>query len=88
MEEQEQSDGVEYPFAEYKDKRLDFLNDRYLMTIELAGTTFQAGKVMLLDQVVPAYNRVVFCDYTFDPAYHSVTPGNGRTRYSIVQWLY
>lgn len=88
LDEGQEIEDVEYPLETHKDKRLDFLDERYSLTTELAGTTLLPGKALLIDQIIPSYNRVVFCDFVQDPAYHSVTPSNEKTRYAVVQWLY
>lgn len=55
------------------------------------GGGFPDGKrhdLVLVDQIVPSYNRVFICDFKKSPAYHSVTPSNGKARTGFVQWLY
>lgn len=79
---------VEYRWQELKDERLEFLNERYSLTTDLV--TFDGirpAELFLIDQVLPEYNRLVVTDFVRDPAYHSITPSNGRARYAIVQWL-
>jgi hypothetical protein len=44
--------------------------------------------LVLVDQIVPTYNRVFLCDFKKSPAYHSVTPSNGKARTGFVQWLF
>lgn len=46
-----------------------------------------ARDVILIDQVVPSYNRVFLCNFQTDACYHSVTPSNGKVRYGVVQWI-
>jgi len=85
----ESVDTVEYSMEKYGNERLDFLNERYLLTTDLVA--YDGGKpseLFLIDQILPEYNRLVLADFIRDPAYHSITPGNGRTRYAIVQWLF
>lgn len=79
---------VEYTLAEYKGKRFDFLTEKVTFSIELGDQKMNRAYVMLLDQVVPAYNRVVFCDFIHNPTYHAVTPGNAKVRWATVQWIY
>ena len=82
-------DKVDYSWEEYGDKRLDYLNERYSLTTDLVtGDGLKPSEVFLIDQVTPEYNRVVFADFIRDPAYHSITPGNGRERFAVVQWLF
>jgi hypothetical protein len=55
------------------------------------GGGFPDGKrhdLTLIDQIVPAYNRVFFCNFKENAAYHSVTPSNGRARTGFVQWMF
>lgn len=42
---------------------------------------------ILVDQVLPVYNRIFLCNFKDEPAFHSVTPSNGKTREGFVQWL-
>lgn len=44
--------------------------------------------LVLIDQVVPVYNRVFLCNFQKNPAYHSVTPSKGRERTGFVQWMF
>ncbi|MEZ5542125.1 MAG: hypothetical protein R3F42_08780 [Pseudomonadota bacterium] len=81
-------DAVEYHWKDYKERRLEFLNERYLLTTDLVTyDAIRPAELFLIDQVLPEYNRLVVLDFLRDPAYHSVTPGNGRARYAVVQWL-
>jgi hypothetical protein len=70
--------------------RLDLLNQHQRIRTISPGGGFKDNKphdMVLLDQVVPTYNRLFLCNYQQDPAYHSVTPSNGRERIGFVQWL-
>jgi hypothetical protein len=76
-------------FTRDKDRRLDFLLQPDL--------DVQAGdehnrlvtyRFTLLEQIVPAFNRMVLCDFVSDPAYHSVSPGQSKVRYDITQRFY
>lgn len=42
---------------------------------------------VLVDQIVPVYNRMFLCNFKDEPAYHSVSPSNGKVREGFVQWL-
>jgi hypothetical protein len=42
---------------------------------------------VLVEQVLPVYNRIFLCNFKEEPAYHSVTPSNGKIREGFVQWL-
>lgn len=48
----------------------------------------QPHDLVLIDQVVPTYNRVFLCNFQQNPAYHSVTPSHGRERTGFVQWMF
>ena len=70
--------------------RLDFLNHHRKIRTSTPGGGFPDGKpkdLVLIDQIVPAYNRLFVCNYQDDPAYHSVTPSNGKARTGVVQWI-
>lgn len=44
--------------------------------------------LILIDQILPIYNRVFICDLKANPTLHSVTPSNGKERTGFVQWLH
>lgn len=70
--------------------RLDFLTKHKRIRTRTPGGGFPDGRahdLVLVDQILPAYNRLFVCNYQEDPAYHSVTPSNGRERVGFVQWL-
>lgn len=82
------ADAVEFRWKDYKDERLDFLNEHRTLTTHLVKQGgVKPAELFLLDQITPEYNRLVVTDFVRDPAYHSITPSNGRSRYAIVQWL-
>ena len=82
-------DTVEFSWEDYGEERLDFLDERYSLTTDLVTKDgLKPAKMFLIDQVTPEYNRIVLADFIRDPAYHSITPGNGRERLAIVQWLF
>lgn len=71
--------------------RLDFLEYHKRISTNTPGGGFHDGKrhdLILIDQVVPAYNRVFFCNFKRNAAYHSVTPSNGKERIGFVQWMF
>lgn len=85
----EHIESVEYSIEDYGNERLDYLNERYILTTDLvAYNGRKPSELILIDQILPEYNRLVLTDFLRDPAYHSITPSNGRTRYAIVQWLF
>lgn len=43
--------------------------------------------LILVDQIVPAYNRLFLCNMKANPCYHSVSPSHGRVRLGFVQWV-
>lgn len=71
--------------------RMDFLTHHKRIRTSTPGGGFKDHRgphdLVLVDQIVPAYNRIFINNYQDDPAYHSVTPSNGRERTGIVQWL-
>lgn len=70
--------------------RLDFLR-RHRIQTKSPGGGFPDGRVhdlTLIDQIVPAYNRVFICNFKDTPAYHSVTPSGNKSRQGFVQWLF
>jgi hypothetical protein len=42
---------------------------------------------VLVDQIVPEYNRLFVCNLQASPGWHSVTPSRGRPRYGMAQWI-
>lgn len=42
---------------------------------------------VLVDQILPVYNRMFICNFKDEPAYHSVSPSKGKVRQGFVQWL-
>lgn len=70
--------------------RLDFLARCKRIRTRSPGGGFPDGGVhdlVLVDQIVPTYNRVFLCDFGPNPAYHSVTPSGNRSRQGFVQWF-
>jgi hypothetical protein len=71
--------------------RMDFLNLHKRINTRTPGGGFPDDKdhdLVLIDQIVPVYNRVFICNFKDEPAYHSVTPSNGKPRIGFVQWLF
>jgi hypothetical protein len=78
------------PVINHPKGRLDFLTHYKRIRTRSPGGGFKKGDehdLVLLDQVVPTYNRLFLCNYQDDPAFHSVTPSNGKARTGFVQWL-
>lgn len=71
--------------------RLNFLAKHNRIRTNSPGGGFKDGRshdLVLIDQIVPSYNRIFLCNLKSNPTYHSVTPSNGRERLGFVQWLY
>lgn len=71
--------------------RLDFLSEHHRIRTHSPGGGFSDGKqhdLILFDQIIPSYNRIFLCNFQHNPAYHSVTPSNGRERLGFVQWMF
>jgi hypothetical protein len=78
-----------YRWKDYEDRRLSFLSKETRFSITaVAPVGLLPLEVELLEQIEPIYNRVVFCDFQRNPAFHSITPSNNRARNGLVQWLY
>ena len=72
------------------ESRMDFLTTHKRIQTDCPGGGFADNKVhdlVLIDQILPIYNRVFICDLSNDLSYHSVTPSNGKERTGFVQWL-
>lgn len=72
--------------------RLSFLSSSKIIRTSTPGGGWTDSwngprDMLLIDQVVPAYNRLFLCTYHNDPAYHSVTPSYGKARTGFVFWL-
>jgi hypothetical protein len=67
---------------------MDFLNNNIRLNVTNPGGGFKEGNtkdLLLVDQIVPVYNRVFICNFKDNPSYHSVTPSNGKVRENFVQ---
>lgn len=70
--------------------RLDFLASHKRIRTRTPGGGFpdkQVHDLILVDQIVPAYNRLFLCNFKFSSAYHSVSPSRGKARTGFVQWI-
>lgn len=47
----------------------------------------KAHDLILVDQIVPHYNRLFLCNMTASPSFHSVSPSHGKPRLGFVQWV-
>lgn len=71
--------------------RMDFLTQHTRIRTRTPGGGFpdkRSHDLVLIDQVVPAYNRIFLCNFQHSPAYHSVTPSGDKARLGFVQWLF
>ncbi len=71
--------------------RLDFLTKHVRIRTRTPGGGFpdqQPHDLVLIDQIVPVYNRLFLCNFQYSPAYHSVTPSGNKARLGFVQWLF
>jgi hypothetical protein len=79
------------PTIEAPQGRMDFLSKHKRIRTSTPGGGFPDMKphdLILVDQIVPTWNRIVICSFENVKAYHSVTPSNGRARTGFVQWFY
>ncbi|KFA94040.1 hypothetical protein [Archangium violaceum] len=78
-----------YRWKAYRGRSLSFLERQTVLRIEAADVEgLVLVEARLVDQIVPAYNRVVFLDFQHTPSFHTVTPSHGRVREGFLQWLY
>lgn len=74
-------------------ERLDILTKHARVRTDTPGGGWPATwphesrDMILVDQVVPTYNRLFLCDLDANPTFHSVTPSNGKVRTGFVYWL-
>lgn len=75
---------------DYCGKRLSFLDtgEDIFVEVPVGSLGFRNKKLVLFDQILPEYNRIMICDLTSDPVLHSVSPSRGRLREGFVQWVY
>ena len=78
-------------FVNSPNGRMDFLATNKRIYTSTPGGGFLDKKphdLVLVDQILPIFNRIFICNFQHSPAYHSITPSNGRSRTGFVQWLY
>ena len=75
---------------DYCGQRLSFLDtgEDIVVEVPVGSLGFRKKKLVLIDQILPEYNRIMICDLTSDPVLHSVSPSRGRLREGFVQWVY
>lgn len=72
------------------DYKMTYLNNSRLHTSNPGGG-FSDGKphdLVLVDQILPIYNRVFISNLQANPTFHSVTPSEDKERTGFVQWIY
>ena len=80
---------ADFKWDDLKGKQLDVLNEEKIFPADISAMLgIESHQMILLDQIIPTYNRMVLIEFTENPAYHSITPSSGRERYAIVQWYY
>jgi hypothetical protein len=67
--------------------QMKFLEQPRIKVSNVALHTDEPCDFVLVDQVLPVYNRIFLCNFQEEPAYHSVTPSRDRVREGFVQWL-
>lgn len=70
--------------------RMDCLENNKRIRTTTPGGGFPDQKphdLILIDQIVPVYNRLFLANLVSSPSYHSVSPSNGRIRLGFVQWI-
>jgi hypothetical protein len=90
-EEEIDAPGVKSVSWHDANQRMDFLTENIRLNVEGPGGGFKdrpKKDLLLVDQIVPIYNRVFICNFKENPAYHSVTPSNGKKRQNFVQWIF
>ena len=74
--------------------KMDYLNNVRLNVRSPGGGfsgNFSDGNshdLVLIDQILPLYNRIFLCDLSANETYHSVTPTKMKERNGFVQWIY
>lgn len=91
--EENQAPGILHVNPNMTTKRMDFLKENIRLNVSGPGGGFENAErnnedLVLIDQIIPVYNRVFICNFKKNPAYHSVTPSNGKKRQNFVQWIY
>lgn len=69
--------------------RLNILNNHRISTSTPGGgfSDNMRHDLVLIDQIIPGFNKVFICSLKNTNVYHSVTPSNGKPRTGFVQWL-
>jgi hypothetical protein len=78
-----------YEVEEYLDRELFLLEQNRINIMPYSEYWESNDKkdFILVDQIVPSYNRIVIFNLNDKALHHSVTPNKGRRRYGFIQWL-
>jgi hypothetical protein len=88
-EEIEAPNTKKFSWKDMTNVRMDFLAENIRLNIEGPGSGYTGTRdLLLVDQIVPVYNRVFICNFKANPTYHSITPSNGKIRQNFVQWIF
>lgn len=76
---------------ESTDSKMEFLANNIRLNTDSVGGCNPDERTsvdfVLMDQIIPAYNRVFISNIETNFTYHSVTPSNERERTGFVQWI-
>ena len=76
---------------ESTDFKMEFLTNNIRLNTDSVGGCNPDDRTsvdfVLMDQIIPAYNRVFISNIEANLTYHSVTPSNERERTGFVQWI-
>lgn len=78
------------PIIDHPSGVMDMLDLYNRIATSSPGGGFADNKqhdLILVDQIVPTYNRLFLCNMKASPCYHSVSPSHGRVRLGFVQWI-
>lgn len=72
------------------DHKMNYLNNSRLRTSTPGGgfSDEKSHDLVLVDQILPIYNRVFISNLRANPTFHSVTPSADKERTGFVQWIY
>lgn len=78
-----------YDEEDYLDQPLAFLEQPRINVWPYGATwpDHEKRDFILVDQIVPVYNRVVIFNLNNKALYHSVTPNYGKRRDGFIEWL-
>jgi Rps23 Pro-64 3,4-dihydroxylase Tpa1-like proline 4-hydroxylase len=83
---------VDYPNAVRvsPSESLELLNNTRI-NVSHPGGNFpnneESKDMVMIDQIVPSYNRLVLINFKNSPAFHSINPSHGKNRKGFVLWL-